>query len=90
MKFKSISLLLVALISLSCSKNELLHTERTEQLIDELLEKLDSTEFYIEKREKELVDIKSKLNDSIDILLNFIQINIANFISHQNALVFLS
>ena len=71
MKFKNISLLLVALISLSCSKNELLHTERTEQLIDELLEKLDSTEFYIEKREKELVDIKSKLNDSIDVKERF-------------------
>lgn len=54
-------LLVIPAIAFSCNKEELPHTDKTKGLIRELLIKLDSTDVYAEKKEKEIEALKKNL-----------------------------
>ena len=51
---KVVLIFVSALLILSCRKMELPHTDRTRGLVEELLVKLDSTDVYAAKKEKEI------------------------------------
>lgn len=55
---KAVITILSALLLLSCHKVNLPHTDRTEELVSELLTKLDSTDVYAAKKEKEIEALK--------------------------------
>ena len=65
---KARHLLLAAIIAmpLSCHRDEMPQTDRTKGLIKELLASLDSTDFYAERKEREIDAVKSRLPGNTD------------------------
>jgi len=65
---KARHLLLAAIIAmpLSCQRDEMPQTDRTKGLIKELLASLDSTDFYAERKEREIDAVKSRLPGNTD------------------------
>ena len=62
MKLLRIALILIiASVAFSCKKEGLPHTDKTRGLIKELLIKLDSTDVYAAKKEKEIEALKQRL-----------------------------
>ena len=60
----SFILLLIAVLSLSCQKREeRLHTDRTSDLVRELLTKLDSADVYAARKEAEIEANKKQIED---------------------------
>ena len=58
---KVVLIFVSALLILSCRKMELPHTDRTRGLVEELLVKLDSTDVYAAKKEKEIEVLKKSI-----------------------------
>ncbi|MBP5539618.1 MAG: hypothetical protein J6X69_07350 [Bacteroidales bacterium] len=58
---KVVLIFVSALLILSCRKMELPHTDRTRGLVEELLVKLDSTDVYAAKKEKEIEMLKKNI-----------------------------
>ena len=55
---KAVIIIVLALLVLSCHKVELPHTDKTKELVAELLAKLDSTNVYAAKKDKEIEALK--------------------------------
>ena len=55
---KAVIIIVLALLVLSCHKVELPHTDKTKGLVAELLAKLDSTNVYAAKKDKEIEALK--------------------------------
>ena len=57
-------MIIVSAILFSCNKLELPHTANTERLISELLLKLDSTDVYAARKERDIAASKAKIQDA--------------------------
>jgi hypothetical protein len=55
---RAVIVIVSALLFVSCRHGELPHTDRTGGLVSELLSKLDSTDVYAAKKEKEIEALK--------------------------------
>ena len=84
MKMLRFALLLVALLALSCQREQRLHTERTAGLVKELLTKLDSADVYAARKEAEIEIHKLRLRDAYTYREKYdILYDVANLYAHH-------
>jgi sigma54-dependent transcription regulator len=84
MKMLRFALLLVALLALSCQREQRLHTERTAGLVKELLTKLDSADVYAARKEAEIEILKLSLRDAYTYREKYdILYDVANLYAHH-------
>jgi len=61
MRIRHLLLLIAIAITLSCQRDEMPHTPRTDALVRELLSKLDSTDVYAARKEAKIDAVKAQL-----------------------------
>lgn len=68
---RAVIVLISTLLFFSCHNGDLPHTDRTRGLVSELLSKLDSTDVYAAKKEKEIDSLKQCLpGETVDDCIN--------------------